>query len=297
MAPLFDAIRRFSDVSGLVPFARNKSSKRNELNQQLTKIDDDSTCLVVTMTIKFKGNVSSPLQIANSMYCKSFLFTLALLTCMTKASAEDRLSPNVENYVKKRFSEGAEIPEDRQKELLKISRYIASCQAEGKPAKLLFVCTHNSRRSHLAQLWAKIGATHFGLDGMESFSGGTETTSMNRRTVAALQRAGLEITTAVEDATNPKYSVVFGKAASPQICFSKTLMQPPNPTEKFAAIMTCSSADASCPIVKGCELRLSLPYEDPKVADDTPKEATAYDDKCKEIAREMVFVMSRVAER
>ena len=227
---------------------------------------------------------------------KSFLFTLTLLTCMTKASAEDRLSPNVESYIKKRFTEVAEIPEDRQKELLKISQYIASCQAEGKPAKLLFVCTHNSRRSHLAQLWAKIAATHFGLDGIESFSGGTETTAMNRRTVAALQRAGLEITKTEDDRTNPKYSVVFGKVASPQICFSKTLTQPPNPTEKFAAIMTCSSADALCPTVKGCELRLSLPYEDPKVADDTPKEAKAYDDKCTEIAREMVFVMSRVAE-
>ena len=249
------------------------------------------------MTIEFKRNVTSSLQIAISMHFMSFLLTLALLTCMTKASAEDRLSPNVESYVKKRLTEIAEIPEDRQKELLKISRYVAACQAAGRPAKLLFVCTHNSRRSHLAQLWAKIGATHFGLDGVESFSGGTETTAMNHRTVAALQRVGLEITIAEVDVTNPKYSVAFGKVASPQICFSKTLTEPPNPTEKFAAIMTCSSADASCPIVKGCEHRLSLPYEDPKVADNTPNEATAYDDKCKEIAREMLFVMSRVVDR
>lgn len=260
-------------------------------------IGDESKWLDVTMTIEFKRNVSSRLQIDHSMHFTSFLLTLALLTCMTNATAEDRLSPNVESYVKKRLVEGAEIPEDRQKELLKISRYVAECQAQGKPAKLLFVCTHNSRRSHLAQLWAKIGATHFGLVGIETFSGGTETTAMNRRTVAALQRAGLEITAAEDDVTNPKYSVVFGKVASPHICFSKTLTEPPNPTEKFAAIMTCSSADASCPTVTGCELRLSLPYEDPKVADNTPREATAYDDKCKEIAREMLFVMSRVVER
>ena len=231
------------------------------------------------------------------MHFKTFYLTLALLICMTKTSAEDRLSPNVESYVKNRLAEVPEIAEDRQKELLKISRYIASCQAAGKPAKLLFVCTHNSRRSHLAQLWAKIGATHFGLDGIESFSGGTEVTAMNLRTVAALQRAGLEITIAEADVTNPKYSVAFGMISTPQICFSKTLTEPPNPTEKFAAIMTCSSADASCPTVKGCELRLSLPYEDPKIADDTPKEVNAYDDKCKEIAREMVFVMSRAVKR
>ena len=174
---------------------------------------------------------------------------------MTKASADDSLFPQVESFVKERLAEIAEIPEERQKELLKLSRYIASCQSAGKPTKLLFVCTHNSRRSQLAQLCAKIGATRFGLKGLESFSGGTEATAMNGRTVAALERVGMEITKADDDSANPKYSVVFSKAASPQICFSKTLLEPPNPTKEFAAIMTCSSADESCPIVRGSDPR------------------------------------------
>jgi len=230
------------------------------------------------------------------MSLKTYLITLTSFVFMTTATAEDSLFPQVESFVKERLAETAEIPEERQKELLKLSRYIAACQSAGKPSELLFVCTHNSRRSQLAQLWAKIGATHFGLKGLESFSGGTEATAMNHRTVAALERVGMEITKADADSTNPKYTVAFSKAASPQICFSKKLTESPNPTEKFAAIMTCSSADESCPIVRGCELRLALPYEDPKASDDTPKEVAAYDEKCKEIAREMLFVMSRVAE-
>ena len=215
---------------------------------------------------------------------------------MTIVSTQDPISSSVEIYVKARLAEEASIPVDRQKELLKLSRYITSCRSSGKPVRLLFVCTHNSRRSHLAQLWAQIGAVHFRLDGVESFSGGTETTAMNPRTVAALERAGLTITTEDQDSSNPKYSVGFGKTTSPQICFSKTLAEPPNPTKEFAAIMTCSSADASCPNVKGCEFRLALPYEDPKGSDDTPEEASNYDAKCKEIAREMAFVMSRVSD-
>ena len=237
------------------------------------------------------------LRIANAMSLRTFLITLTSLVFMSTATAEDSLFPRVESFVKERLAEIAEIPEERQKELLKLARYIASCQSAGKPTKLLFVCTHNSRRSQLAQLWAKIGATRFGLEELESYSGGTEATAMNRRTVAALERVGLEITKADGDSTNPKYSVVFGKAASPQICFSKTLIESPNPAKEFAAIMTCSSADESCPIVRGSELKMALPYEDPKVSDDTPKEAAAYDEKCKEIAREMLFVMSHVAER
>ena len=230
------------------------------------------------------------------MSLRTYLITLTSLVFMTTASAGDSLFPGIEGFVKERLAETAEIPEERQKELLKLSRYIATCQSAGKPLKLLFVCTHNSRRSQLAQLWAKIGATRFGLKELESFSGGTEATAMNHRTVAALERVGMEITKADADSTNPTYSVVYSKTTSPQICFSKKLTESPNPTKDFAAIMTCSSADESCPIVRGCELRLALPYEDPKVSDDTPRESAVYNEKCKEIAREMLFVMSRVAE-
>ena len=215
---------------------------------------------------------------------------------MAIAPATSRLSPKVESYVQERRAEIDQIPAERRAELLKISEYIASCHTAKRPAKLLFVCTHNSRRSHLTQLWAQIAATHFGIYGLETFSGGTETTAMNIRTVAALRRAGLEITTDEHASSNPKYSVAFSKDESPQMCFSKTITEKPNPTDKFAAIMTCSSADQSCPNVKGCELRLSLPYEDPKVADNTSKETTAYDEKSKEIAREMLFIMSRVVK-
>jgi arsenate reductase (thioredoxin) len=206
------------------------------------------------------------------------------------------LAPKIESYVKERIAEENQISKDRQEELSKLARYIKACREAGKQVKLLFVCTHNSRRSHMAQLWAKIGAVYFGIDKLESYSGGTETTAMNPRTVAALQRAGLEIKKEDRDRANPHYEIWYSNSEPAEVCFSKRLNDAPNPTEGFAAIMTCSDADASCPTVKGCEIRLALPYEDPKVSDGTTKEAAIYDAKSKEIAREMLFVMSRVAK-
>ena len=214
----------------------------------------------------------------------------------SSVNEETRLDPKIASYVQERIAEESDISKERREELLKLTYHIEKCQASGKPVKLLFVCTHNSRRSHLAQLWAKIGAVHFGIDKLETYSGGTETTAMNPRTVAALQRAGLEITTDDRELTNPKYSVAFSRSLPSEICFSKTLVEAPNPKENFAAIMTCSSADTSCPNVQGCEFRLALPYEDPKKSDGTAQEAATYDAKSKEIAREMLFVMSRVSK-
>jgi arsenate reductase (thioredoxin) len=59
--------------------------------------------------------------------------------------------------------------------------------------------------------------------------------------------------------------------------------------------MTCDEADQDCPFVKGAALRISLPYEDPKVADGTPEEAARYDARSRQIATEMLYLFSKVA--
>lgn len=230
---------------------------------------------------------------ANPMLLRIVLFSIGVsLALTTHAPAEERLYPQIEQYVKHRLAEFDEIPQKRREQLQELSKYVAACRAEGQPIQLLFVCTHNSRRSHLAQIWAQVGAVHFGLDDVKTYSGGTEATAMNSRTVAALQRAGLRIST--DDASsNPKYAVALGKGLQPLTCFSKTLAEPPNPTAHFAAIMTCSSADAACPTVQGAELRLAVTYEDPKVSDGTSEEAATYDQRSQQIAREMLFVMAQ----
>jgi arsenate reductase len=86
--------------------------------------------------------------------------------------------------------------------------------------------------------------------------------------------------------------VRFDETDDPLICFSKVYNAPPNPQAGFCAVMTCSQADKSCPLVQGSSLRVAIPYEDPKVADDTQKETAEYDKRCQQICREMLFVFS-----
>ena len=76
--------------------------------------------------------------------------------------------------------------------------------------------------------------------------------------------------------------------------FSKKYDSEPNPQQEFAAIMVCTDADEKCPIVFGTDFRFPLPFDDPKAFDNTDLEAAKYDERCRDIAREMLFCLSRV---
>lgn len=184
------------------------------------------------------------------------------------------------------------ISPPRKKDLEKVSDYIRSSLEKGKTAKLNFICTHNSRRSHLAQIWTSVASTYYGLDGIETYSGGTEATALNPRAVAALERCGFKIEN--PGGENPKYKIHFSEDSEPLICFSKTFDDPFNPDSGFAAIMTCSDADENCPFVPGAEFRKPITYRDPKESDGTDRETEIYDERCKQIASEMFYLMSLV---
>jgi arsenate reductase len=145
----------------------------------------------------------------------------------------------------------------------------------------------------MSQLWAQTAAAVCGVSNVETFSGGTEATAFNPRAVAALRRAGFAIEP-VSDGDNPVYQVRFRPEMTPLRVFSKVYDQPPNPVEGFAAVMTCSAADKGCPVVFGAAERIAIPFEDPKVSDGTEREAAAYDERCRQIAREMLSALASV---
>ena len=47
-------------------------------------------------------------------------------------------------------------------------------------------------------------------------------------------------------------------------------------------------------MVLGAAERIAITYEDPKAFDGTDREAEAYDERCRQIAREMLYVFSLV---
>lgn len=205
-----------------------------------------------------------------------------------------RLFPELDAYLEGRGASWRDIPDARRRTLARVAAFVRAQGASDRAAELLFICTHNSRRSHMAQLWGQAAAVRAGHLHVKTFSGGTEVTAFEPRAAAALRRAGFEIHAPPGEGENPRYEMGYAAGAPPMEAFSKTIGQPPNPTEGFVAIMTCDQADAACPIVSGATVRVSLPYVDPKVADDTDEEAAAYDACSVQVATEMTYLASQI---
>lgn len=213
----------------------------------------------------------------------------------TAMPMERTLHPDLQRYVNERVLPAmAAIPAERKESLGLIADFIKERKAAGATADLTFICTHNSRRSHLSQLWAATAAWHFGLDHVRTHSGGTEATAFNPRAVAAVERAGFQVVR--PEGKNPVYEVSFAPSAQAARCWSKVYNDPANPSKDFCAVMTCSEADKNCPIVFGALDRISLPYIDPKEADGTPEEAARYDERCLQIAAELWYAMHLAAQ-
>jgi protein-tyrosine-phosphatase len=191
--------------------------------------------------------------------------------------------------------EGPTGDDDHRARLQQLASAIRARVEQTKQVEVLFVCTHNSRRSHMAQLLGLAAARRKGLTGVRTFSGGTEVTAFNPRAIAALQRVGFAI--AGGEGKNPHYAVHVSSTGDAVEAFSKRIVDAPNPTSGFVVVMTCSQADAACPFVQGAAARVSVPYDDPKVADDTPQEAARYDERVAQIGRDMAWVFAAVAAR
>ena len=188
-----------------------------------------------------------------------------------------------------------QIPDERRNQLRQLSNYIFSKQQANLPIRLVVICTHNSRRSHIGQLWLAAAAAHYGIENVHTYSGGTEATAFNPRAVRAMRQAGFEIVTAHET-ENPVYFAAFDYSPKAIKLFSKKYDHAENPTEDFAAIMVCTDADEACPIIVGAEKRFALPYEDPKSSDDSPMEKIMYNERVRQIGIEMFYVMNVVSK-
>ncbi len=189
-----------------------------------------------------------------------------------------------------------QISEERKKDLIEMGNFVIEKRTTGKVCKLLFICTSNSRRSHMGQIWSQTAATYYGVDSVWTFSGGTEATKVNINAINALRRCGFSITTS-QATDNPIWFVSLGNKIGGFGIFSKKYNNTINPKSEFCALMVCSEADKSCPSVEGAELRIPLPYDDPKYYDNTPSQDQKYDERCRQIAREMFFMMDYVKEK
>ena len=185
------------------------------------------------------------------------------------------------------------IPNKRKEILKPLIDFIQAKTSQREEVKLSLICTHNSRRSHLAQIWAQAAAAHYHITQVYCYSGGTEATAMFSAVAETLEQTGFKIQT-LSSGDNPVYAVKYAENEHPVIAFSKTYYNEFNPQEGFAAIMTCSQADGGCPFIAGAEKRIAITYEDPKEFDSSPQQSEKYRERSLQIASEMFYVFSKI---
>jgi arsenate reductase len=202
----------------------------------------------------------------------------------------DSFHTDLDKYLQDIEPEFTTIPESRTETLRQLGDHVVSGLNGGRQARLVFICTHNSRRSQFGQLWASTAAQFYNIKNISTFSGGTGSTALNPRAVAAVKRAGFRVDRQEGNLDNPHYIISSGKNLQALTMFSKKYDDDHNPDKGFLAVMVCTDADQACPFVPGAEYRISLPYVDPKAFDETGQEAAKYDECCRHIAREMFYL-------
>ena len=186
------------------------------------------------------------------------------------------------------------ISNNRKEKLSEIVTYIVNNSKENDlKIHLNFICTHNSRRSQIAQVWATYASIYFGTPQIKAFSGGTEVTAFHKNTLAALETIGFQFQLIEMNHDNPKYEIKFEDSKTSILGFSKHYDNPIN-SKPFIAITTCSSAHENCPFIPDAQKRFHLPYVDPKGSDDTDEMTKAYLQTNQQIASELFYIFSEV---
>ena len=187
---------------------------------------------------------------------------------------------------------GADLEKNRKEKLIELAQTIKNTYKNENNVKIIFICTHNSRRSQFCHAWAYVSSLYFKLDFIKPFSGGTETDTFNLNVINSLINSGLKI-----EKTHKGKAIYLLKSFKKDKginLYSKVYNSKLNPSKHFIAIMTCSDADQMCPVIKGADKKISLPYSDPRVADNTGLEKEVYNQTCSIIAKEMFYLMKQV---
>ena len=201
------------------------------------------------------------------------------------------LFPEIEKVI--RTLDFKSITSERKIILQPLINFIQNKVNKQQEIRLNLICTHNSRRSHLSQVWAQTAAAHFNIKNVFCYSGGTEATALFPMAAKTLEQSGFKIKI-IAEGSNPIYTIKYAPNEHPIICFSKTYDDDFNPQSEFAAILTCSQADGGCPFIAGAEMRIPITFEDPKAFDNTPQQAEKYQERSLQIATEMFYVFSKI---
>lgn len=202
-----------------------------------------------------------------------------------------RLHKEVSELIEALSKESDLILPTRKEILDRIGQSIRSMLHENGQSSVIFICTHNSRRSQAAELWLRTAADYYCISGISTFSGGTEVTALHPNMAATFSQSGFSLTSDGRS-SNPRFTVSAG--AGQYTMFSKVYDDPSNPKANFIAVMVCGNADEACPVVNGAAYRFYLPFDDPGAYDGQPDQDDRYRSCFYTIGREMIYLLENL---
>ena len=174
----------------------------------------------------------------------------------------------------------------RRGEIERYAQEIAQRIKESGSANIVYVCTHNSRRSQFAQFWSAYHTDALNLP-ITSYSAGTERTACHSNVLEVLRQEGFSITS-----EGANHKVILNHKSFVELS-SKTLNSVGLP-ERYFAIMTCSDADENCPYIPGALDRFRLTFEDPKWSDNSAEAIQVYQDTSKQISTDIKYLLEQI---
>ena len=108
------------------------------------------------------------------------------------------------------------IPVERKAVLQPLFEFIQTKVSNNETIRINFICTHNSRRSHLSQVWAQTLAYYFNIKNVFCYSGGTESTALFPMAAETLKNSGFQINK-ISETNNPVYSIKYAENEHPII--------------------------------------------------------------------------------
>jgi protein-tyrosine-phosphatase len=198
------------------------------------------------------------------------------------------MNPTLKTLCEQIATQISTISSERKLKLDQLSAVLQQEINKNQSVNLVFVCTHNSRRSHFAQVWWETLHYYLKLNFFETFSAGTEVTRIHEHTLQTLEGHGFQLKP-LDKKENPTIQVAVDEHKK-MLCFSK-LTNHPSIKQPYVAILTCADAEENCPYIPEAKQRFALTYNDPKKSDGTPDQERIYHERSLTIATEAFYVL------
>lgn len=166
------------------------STQFAQLFEQYEPTTLDDCCYYETIKITLDNNF-----ISMKKYTPFFTVALVLfsLSSLGQVTSPVKINAELRKTTAQLVDETHLITEERKEQLIELGDFLIQQRTTSKETKVLFVCTHNSRRSHISDTWFQYGLVYYGISGYQSFSGGLEATAFNPNAIGALERAGFSV--------------------------------------------------------------------------------------------------------